>query len=82
SGVCGVMRERVIAIAQAQSMRVTECDIKQNELFTMDELFLTNSLIGIWPVKQLEQQSFHVGKVTCLLKQSLIMELNKYGASI
>lgn len=82
SGVCGVMRERVIAIAQAQSMQVTECDIKQNELFTMDELFLTNSLIGLWPVKQLEQQVFQVGKVTCLLKQSLIMELNKYGASI
>jgi 4-amino-4-deoxychorismate lyase len=82
SGVCGVMRERVMALAHAQSIPVTECNIKQTELFNMDEVFLTNSLIGIWPVKQLEQQSFNVGKVTCLLKQSLQMELTKYGSPV
>lgn len=78
AGVYGVMREQVMALARAQSIPVRECDITPAELLTMDELFLTNSLIGIWPVIQLEQQRFDAGKITGLLKKSLHLEMAHY----
>lgn len=53
-GVAGVQRERVLEwAAQQQGM---PCHIRRlgiHELFDADELFLVNSIIGLWPVREL-----------------------------
>jgi len=36
-----------------------------------EELFLTNSLIGIWPVTRLEMKPYVVGKTTQTLQATL-----------
>ncbi len=56
-GVAGVMRGLI-----AESARVV--DLTLSELRGADELFLTNSLIGLWPVRQLDGQAYAVGPVT------------------
>ena len=53
-GVAGVQRERVLEWASAQGM---PCRIRQfglAELLAADEIFLVNSVIGLWPVRELQ----------------------------
>lgn len=54
-GVAGVQRDRVISLARQQDIALEVRDIGLNELMTADEIFLVNSIIGVWPVRELEQ---------------------------
>ena len=74
AGVNGVVRERVIEVAKKAGLEVQQIDIKKEKLIEMDELFLTNSLIGIWPVKKLLDNEFQKGQITMALVDSLNME--------
>ncbi len=50
SGVAGVMRDWVIQAASGLGMAVEESAISVDDLARANEIFLTNSVIGIWPV--------------------------------
>lgn len=63
-GVAGVMRAEVMALARDLGMSVTFDEALPDELLQMDELFLTNSLIGIWPVGHFAGRDFLPGEVT------------------
>ncbi|ALP54805.1 hypothetical protein Tel_09445 [Candidatus Tenderia electrophaga] len=63
-GVAGIMRDVILDIARSGHI---PCDIghfSRADLEAADELFICNSLIGIWPLKQLEQYSFPAGPLT------------------
>ena len=49
-GVAGLMRRRVLALATRIGLKSHEREAGWDEVGAADELFLTNSLIGIWPV--------------------------------
>ena len=55
-GVAGVQRDRVMAYAEKIGMAVEVRDVMPDELRTADEVFLTNSVFGLWPVARFEQQ--------------------------
>ncbi len=57
-GVAGVMRARVMAEAGAQGIPVEEGRIGLRDLAAADELFLTNSVIGVWPVRRLDGRDY------------------------
>jgi 4-amino-4-deoxychorismate lyase len=63
-GVKGVMRRVVLEMAAEMGLRVREGDLTLTELQQADELFMTNALFGIWPVAQLDAQSFRAGVTT------------------
>lgn len=50
-GVAGIMRRRVIAEAGALGLTPRVGAISWGELENADELWLTNSLVGLWPVR-------------------------------
>lgn len=52
-GVAGVQRERVISYAASRSIPVQIRDLTQAEVLDADELFLVNSVFGVWPVRAL-----------------------------
>lgn len=56
-GVSGVMRGLLL-----ESARVKEVTL--DEVRAADELFLTNSLIGLWPVRRFDGKDYAVGPVT------------------
>lgn len=58
SGVAGIMRGLVLDIAQEQGVAINICHIPLSELLHADSLMLTNSLIGIWPVKRLDEREY------------------------
>ncbi len=71
-GVKGILRDIIIQLAVKYLIPVVEKNITKDEIFSADELFITNSIIGVWPVKQLEWRNFGVGGLTRQL-QSLYL---------
>jgi len=69
-GVAGIMRGQVMQAAE-QQIDILEQYFSATDLGAADEVFLTNSLIGIWPVAALDKQRFNVGPETRQLMQSL-----------
>jgi 4-amino-4-deoxychorismate lyase len=52
SGVAGVQRDRVLAWAAEQQFPHREANFSLDELRQADEIFLVNSVFGLWPVRE------------------------------
>jgi len=52
-GIAGTVRGLVLRLAGGFGLRVLERDLRRADLVAADGLFLTNSLIGVWPVRRL-----------------------------
>ena len=55
-GVAGVQRERVMLWATHHNMPLQVRDVGLDEMMKADEVFVVNSIIGLWPVRELEQR--------------------------
>lgn len=64
SGVAGIMRDLVMELAQLHKIPVEQRFFDHERLMTADEIFVTNSIIGIWPVKRLQELRFEVGPIS------------------
>jgi len=67
-GVAGVMRSLLLDLAKQSYIPFAICDIEREQLQSADEVFICNSLYGIWPVIALEGQSWLIGTVTRTLQ--------------
>ncbi len=63
-GIAGTVRDLVLRIAGAFGSKVLERDIMRADLFAADGLFLTNALIGVWPVRRLGTQKMGTRKIS------------------
>lgn len=63
-GVEGLMRGLILEIASKAGIPAESRRVPVAELADADEMFLTNSLIGVWPVIQLGDIPFAVGSLT------------------
>lgn len=54
SGVAGVMRRAVLQWAAGRCIVTRETELRPADLRTADEVFLTNALIGAWPVAEID----------------------------
>jgi 4-amino-4-deoxychorismate lyase len=70
-GVAGVMRATVLALAAAGGVPARECALSAQDLGAAEELFLTNALIGIRPVRELEGAALPLGPLTRRLRAEL-----------
>ena len=59
SGVAGVQRDRVIVHAAAHAIPLQIRDVTLAEVLAADELFLVNSVIGLWPVRALAERRWN-----------------------
>ncbi len=73
-GVAGVMRAELMARAQLAGIDVQVQDILLQDMLQADEVFTSNSLYGIWPVRGYAAQQWPVGPLTRQL-QHLITDL-------
>lgn len=71
TGIAGIMRDFVMQTAIEMRIPIEQGLFMPEQLLKADEVFVTNSIIGIWAVKQLESQPFAVGKITRRLQQRL-----------
>lgn len=70
-GVAGIMRALAMESARRDGLQVLCETVRPDRVASADELFLTNSLIGVLPVGRLGRQSFPVGPVTRRLMEYL-----------
>jgi 4-amino-4-deoxychorismate lyase len=71
SGVSGIMRGLVIESARAAGIATEERNLTQADLAAADELFLTNAVLGVWPVRALESRDYPMGPTTHTLQRLL-----------
>jgi 4-amino-4-deoxychorismate lyase len=63
-GIKGVMRRAVLEAARTLGVRAEESELELADLLAADELFVTNSLFGIWPVTDVDGRRFAIGPAT------------------
>lgn len=72
-GVAGVVR--AVVIEQARALTGSDAAVGHlglDELLAADECFLTNSLIGVWPVNAIGDRAMSPGPVTARVQETLI----------
>jgi 4-amino-4-deoxychorismate lyase len=70
-GVAGVQRDRILAHAIRETI---SCEVKAlslSEALTADELFVCNSVIGIWPLAEIETKAWAPGPMTMRISAAL-----------
>jgi len=70
-GVAGVQRKRVLERAAAAGIPCAERHISLTQLLQADEIFVTNSVIGVWQVREIERNSWEKGVFTPTVRQWL-----------
>ncbi len=65
----GIVRERLIGLAPEYDNQIIEAAITRSELEAADEIFVTNSLIGICAVTSVDGRKVANGKVTAHLSR-------------
>ncbi len=70
-GVAGIMREVVLDLARASSIAAEERVLDATDLASVREMFLTNALIGIRPVRELGGRKLAPGDMTGRLQGQL-----------
>ncbi|MGB5717844.1 MAG: aminodeoxychorismate lyase [Gammaproteobacteria bacterium] len=73
-GVAGIMRARLLELAQRHSIESGIQPVEPDTLLQADEVFVCNSLIGIWPVIGVDEHAFTKGPVTAHLQTLLLDE--------
>lgn len=71
-GVAGVMRTRILALAEQLEIPLRLTKIDEAMLLAADELFMSNAVIGIWPIREvIDKKAFAVGPICQQLQQAL-----------
>ena len=70
-GVAGIMRSIILELAEQQGLATRITPISQQALAQADEVFLSNSLIGIWPVIAMDESMYRKGAITVQLQKLL-----------
>lgn len=63
-GVAGVMRAALLDRATADGVKSEVRDVSLEEFLQADEVFLCNSLLGVWPVRSVTGHHWPVGPLT------------------
>ena len=64
SGIAGIMRSIILKVSSDHGLAIIEHSFTTGELLLADEMFVCNSIIGIWPIKKVANSFFPVGKIT------------------
>ena len=63
-GVAGIIRSIILETAAQQELKTEQNTLDRQDVVSADELFVTNSVIGLWPIRRIEQHRFNVGTIT------------------
>lgn len=70
AGVVGIMRTYVLDKARERKVKTSISEnLSVEQLYDADEVFVCNSVLGVWPVVRLESKHWPVGRLTQLAQQ-------------
>jgi 4-amino-4-deoxychorismate lyase len=70
-GIAGIMREVVMDAAPKLGLEVTEMRLRQTHLRDAEGVFLTNTLVGVWPVARIEAQTYSIPPLLACLRDEM-----------
>lgn len=70
-GIAGITRERILELAAVEGIECAVTTIGPEMLLDADEVFVCNSVNGIWQVRALERRQWHRGTLSRHLAQRL-----------
>lgn len=73
-GVAGVMRRIVIETCVREGLACDEVELRDADLRAADELFVTNAVAGVRPVRELDGRAYALGPVTRRLMRATDVE--------
>ena len=68
-GVVGAQRERVRELLRKQRVHCEERDLRWTDVLAADEIFLTNSLIDVWAVRQVDERAYVPGPMAARVRE-------------
>lgn len=71
SGVAGIIRKVILNIAQDSGLEVSIGDYSLSHLLDADEIFITNSILGVAPVTKIDKSLFPIGAITRHFQENL-----------
>ena len=71
-GIKGIMRQHIIQLAEEIDIPCQIQTVSTQFALNADEIFVTNSLIGLWPVKNFEGKFYTNWPISTQLRQSLL----------
>ncbi|MCW8344910.1 aminodeoxychorismate lyase [Vibrio sp. ZSDZ65] len=71
SGVAGVMRAEVIEALKHLQIKCYEDEYSLSALLSADEIFVSNCILGVAPVKKIEEAALPIGRVTRRIQEYL-----------
>lgn len=79
SGIAGIMRKQIIKLTNTLDITLHITTLDLDALKSADEIFICNSLMGIWPVTRITDFKNNIkrGSITLTL-QNALMSLNRY----
>lgn len=80
SGVAGIIRSVVIEQAKQHNVEVVVKSVCLRELIDADEVFMTNSVIGVWPVSQFETHQYQVGPCAFDMQNWVLNATDRFAA--
>jgi 4-amino-4-deoxychorismate lyase len=73
-GVAGAQRDRVRQLAASLAEHCDEVDLGIDDVMKADEVFLTNSLIRLWPVREIDGRAYRPGPVARVIREAIIAQ--------
>ncbi|HKJ10115.1 MAG TPA: aminodeoxychorismate lyase [Gammaproteobacteria bacterium] len=73
-GVAGIIRARIMELAQVMGIPCREAVLEMADIGRAQEVFVTNSIIGVWPVNALEERRWSAGPLTRRLSEALMQD--------
>ena len=77
SGVAGIIRGIIMTLSSDHDLSAIEHTFTKDELLSADEVFVCNSIVTIWPIKQIASIYFPVGERTRQLQTWLTQFQNE-----
>jgi 4-amino-4-deoxychorismate lyase len=65
-GICGIMRELILEAAACLTIPTRIQPVYLGDLYKAEEAFVCNSIIGIWPIRQIQGEPAHLLRQTRL----------------
>ncbi len=82
SGVSGIMRDVIIDIANRNAIDIAIVDMTLEEIYSMDELFISNSLIAMKAVNNMAGRQYLTHDVTVSVFTELLKTKDEYAQII
>ena len=71
AGVEGIMRGKILEEARSAGIETHELIISTDDVANATEVFVSNALIGIWPVREIDGKGYTRGPITLQIMRAL-----------